>query len=200
LSMLPDEPEQLGRRGVARAWDVMMQNARKQAEEYVFLLDANHPAPPFIVTCDVGHAFELFADFTGTGRAYSQFPDRKGFRIYLEDLRHAETRELLARIWTDPASLDPARESARVTRQIATRLAEVSRSLEESYDPEEVALFLMRCIFCMFAEGVDLLPKGGFTRLLEDCATSPATLVPLLEELWKKMDSADRSDRFFSYF
>ncbi|TWG91376.1 hypothetical protein L598_000600001160 [Mesorhizobium sp. J18] len=148
LALIPEEPERLGRRSVARGWDAMMQNARRQAEEYVFLLDADHPAPPFIITCDVGHAFELFADFTGTGRAYSQFPDRKGFRIYLEDLRQAETRELLARIWTDPTSLDPARESARVTRQIATRLAAVSRSLEENYEPEQVAVFLMRCIFC----------------------------------------------------
>src|SRR5690606_22651511 len=38
LSMLADEPEQLGRRNVARGWDVMMLNARKQAENYVFLL------------------------------------------------------------------------------------------------------------------------------------------------------------------
>ena len=75
----------------------MMQNARKQAENYVFLLDADHPAPPFIITCDVGHSLEIYADFTGTGRAYSQFPDRKGFRIYLEDLRDPAIRERLAR-------------------------------------------------------------------------------------------------------
>ena len=41
------EPEQLGRRSVARDWDVMMQNARRQAEGYVFLLDVDHAAPPF---------------------------------------------------------------------------------------------------------------------------------------------------------
>ncbi len=199
LTMLPDEPETLGRRSIARGWDVMMQNARRQAEDYVFLLDADHPAPPFIITCDVGHAFEIFADFTGTGRAYGQFPDRKGFRIYMEDLRREEVRALLARIWTDPTSLDPARESARVTREIAGRLAQVSRSLEKDYDPEEAALFLMRCIFCMFAEDVDLLPRGGFTRLLEECREHPSALVPLLEELWRKMDSAERGDRFFSY-
>ena len=199
LSMLPDEPETLGRRSIARGWDVMMQNARRQAEDYVFLLDVDHPAPPFIITCDVGHAFEIFADFTGTGRAYGQFPDRKGFRIYMEDLRRGEVRALLARIWTDPTSLDPARESARVTREIAGRLAQVSRSLEKDYDPEEAALFLMRCIFCMFAEDVDLLPRGGFTRLLEECRERPSALVPLLEELWRKMDSAERGDRFFSY-
>ena len=56
-----------------------MKNARQQAESYVFLLDADHPAPPFIIVCDVGHCLELYADFTGTGRAYGHFPDRNGF-------------------------------------------------------------------------------------------------------------------------
>ncbi|WP_206453435.1 class I SAM-dependent DNA methyltransferase [Aurantimonas marina] len=200
LSMLGDEPERLGRRGAGRGWDVMMQNARRQAETYVFLLDTAHPAPPFLITCDVGNALELFADFSGTGRAYSQFPDRKGFRVYLEDLRKPETRDLLAKIWTDPKSLDPARESARVTREIAKRLAEVSKALEVGHAPEDVAHFLMRCIFTMFAEDVDLLPKGAFTKLLEDCVTSPDAFVPLVEELWAKMDAPKRDARFFSAF
>lgn len=200
LSMLGEEPERLGRRSAARNWDVMMQNARRQAEAYVFLLDASHAAPPFVVTCDVGHAFEIFADFTGTGRAYGQFPDRKGFRIYLEELRKPETRALLAKIWTDPASLDPARESARVTRAIARRLAEVSKALEAKHPPEEVAHFLMRCIFTMFAEDVDLLPKGKFAELLADCIDSPNAFVPLVEELWAKMDEPSEARRFFSAF
>ncbi|HVW54777.1 MAG TPA: type IIL restriction-modification enzyme MmeI, partial [Rhizobiaceae bacterium] len=199
-SLFGEEPEQLGRRSIARGWDVMMQNARRQAEEYVFLLDASHPAPPFIITCDVGHAFEIFADFTGTGRAYSQFPDRKEFRIYLEDLREPETRELLAKIWTDPFGLDPARESARVTRGIARRLAEVSKALEVSHSPEDVAHFLMRCIFTMFAEDVDLLPKGKFTELLADCVKSPGAFVPMVTELWAKMDEPKEANRFFSAF
>ena len=52
--LFKEEPQQLGRRDQVPRWDVMMQNARKQAEGYVFLLDADHPAPPFIITCDVG--------------------------------------------------------------------------------------------------------------------------------------------------
>ncbi|MEF2070649.1 class I SAM-dependent DNA methyltransferase [Consotaella aegiceratis] len=200
LSMLEAEPETLGRRSVARGWDVMMQNARRQAETYVFLLDADHPAPPFLIICDVGNALELFADFTGTGRAYSQFPDRKGFRIYLEDLRKPEVRALLAAIWTDPKSLDPARESARVTREIARRLAEVSKALEAKHPAEDVAHFLMRCIFTMFAEDVDLIPKGEFTQLLADCVDGPDAFVPLIEEMWAKMDAPQRKDRFFSAF
>jgi hypothetical protein len=32
LALLAEEPQALGRRSVERGWDVMMQNARKQAE------------------------------------------------------------------------------------------------------------------------------------------------------------------------
>ncbi|TXN02019.1 class I SAM-dependent DNA methyltransferase [Methylobacterium sp. WL103] len=200
LSRLAAEPEQLGRRAAAKGWDVMMQNARRQAEGYVFLLDPEHVAPPFLITCDVGHALEVFADFSGTGRAYVPFPDRQGFRIFLEDLRDPAVRTRLAAIWTDPGSLDPARHAARATREIAARLAAVSKALEADHAPEEVAHFLMRCIFTMFAEGVDLLPKGKFTKLLAECAESPGVFAPLLSDLWAKMDAPREQDRFFSGF
>jgi hypothetical protein len=190
LSMLPDEPEQLGRRSASPRWDVMMQNARKQAEGYVFLLDADHAAPPFILTCDVGHCFELYADFTGTGRAYGQFPDRKGYRIYLEDLRKEEVRGLLKTIWIDPHSLDPTKQSARVTREIAARLAAVSKRLEDNgANAEHVAHFLMRCLFTMFAEDTDLLPRGSFRQLLEKSVADPRHFPHRLKQLWKDMDT-----------
>ncbi|MFN4295637.1 MAG: class I SAM-dependent DNA methyltransferase [Brevundimonas sp.] len=181
-------------------WDVLMRNARRQAEDYVFRLDADHPAPPFIIVCDVGYVFEIYADFSGSGRAYTHFPDRKSFRIRLEDLRDDKVRDRLVAIWTDPQALDPSREAARVTREIAKRLAEVSKTLEAKHPPEEVAHFLMRCIFTMFAEDVDLLPRGQFTALLEDCLDGPDSFAPLLEELWRKMDAPDHKDRFYSLF
>lgn len=180
--------------------NALMARARRQAEDYVFLLEASHPAPPFLLVCDVGRVIEIYSDFSGTGRAYTQFRGRTGFRITLEDLRRPQCRELLRTIWTDPHSLNPARESARVTRQIADRLAKVSRSLESNYQPEEVALFMMRAIFCMFAEDVDLLPRGKFTQLLQECVAAPRSFVPLVEQLWSKMDTRDSSERYFPYF
>lgn len=197
-----DEPETLGRRSASRGWDVMMLNALRQAEAYVFLLEPDHPAPPFLIVCDVGHCIEIFADFSGTGRAYGPFPDRQGFRVYLQDLRDADVRGRLAAIWTDPLSLDPSRKAARVTREIARRLAAVSRSLEAQHDgrAEDIALFLMRSIFTMFASDVDLLPRGRFTQLLADCVSSPAAFAPLLDELWSKMDEKEHDRRFFSAF
>ncbi|MCO5182241.1 MAG: hypothetical protein M9896_19560 [Candidatus Promineofilum sp.] len=78
-------------------------------------------------------------------------------------------------MWDDPLSLDPSRRSARVTREIANRLANLAKSLEERHDPESVAQFLMRCLFTMFAEDVRLLPEGAFTELLRDLRQDPPT-------------------------
>jgi hypothetical protein len=184
-----DEPEVRGRRTANRAWDVLMMNARQQAQNYARCLPANHGWPPFILVCDVGHCIEVYADFSGQGRNYAQFPDRQGFRIYLEDLRQAEVRERLRAVWADPRSLDPARHAARATREIATRLAAVSRALEKQRQPaEEVAMFLMRCLFTMFAQSVGLLPQGSFKELLAECEQHPSRFVPMVGQLWEAMD------------
>lgn len=188
LSLLKDETPR-GSRTAVRGWDVMMRNARKQAEGYVFLLDTEHKAPPFVIVCDVGHCFELYADFTGTGRAYTQFPDRNGYRIFLEDLRDAKWRDLLKAIWTDAHGLDPAKKAVRVTREIAARLAAVSKALEErKNNAEDVAHFLMRCLFTMFAEDTGLLPQESFRGLLQKCVERPETFALRLKQLWADME------------
>ena len=50
-------------------------------------------------------------------------PTRNGFRIMLADLAREDIRERLAAIWPDPLSLDPSRHAAKVTREVAARLA-----------------------------------------------------------------------------
>jgi hypothetical protein len=181
-----DEPEVRGRRSAKRAWDVLMMNARQQAQSYARALPPDHGWPPFILVCDVGHCVEVYADFSGQGKNYAQFPDRQGFRLYLEDLRHPEIRDRLGHIWTDPRSLDPTQKSARVTRHIAERLAAVSRALEKAkYPAETVAMFLMRCLFTMFAEDVELLPKKSFRDVLAKCEADPSKFGPMVQQLWE---------------
>lgn len=179
-----------GRRSAQRGWDVLMRNAREQAEQYARALPTEHGWPPFILVADVGHAIEVFADFSGQGKNYRQFPDRSGFRIYLDDLRNPDIHERLRAIWLDPQSLDPARHAAAVTRDIAKRLASVSKLLEErGYQPEPVAHFLMRCLFTMFAEDTGLLEPGSFTDVLSDARANPESFAPMLEDLWRTMDT-----------
>lgn len=178
-----------GRRGADRAWDVLMLNAKRQAEEYARALPTAHGWPPFILICDVGHCIEVYADFSGQGKNYTQFPDRQTFRIYLEDLRNENVRERLRKIWLDPASLDPAQASARVTRDIAKRLAQVSLALEKKkYPAQDVAMFLMRCLFTMFAEDVGLLPEKSFKEVLEECEKNPEIFRHDVTQLWEAMN------------
>ena len=146
----------------------------------------------------------LFRDlcrFHGPGKNYAQFPDRQGFRIYLDDLRDQVIRDRLRLIWLDPHKLDPTKIAAKATREVVERLAKVSKHLEEAkgkdgkrlYDPEKVALFLMRCLFTMFAEDVELLPKDSFRDLLKKCTANPDLFTRLVPELWKAMDEGDFS-------
>jgi hypothetical protein len=124
------------------------------------------------------------------GKNYAQFPDRQGFRIYLEELRQQEIRERLRLIWLEPQKLDPAKIAAKATREVAERLAKVSKHLEnKKYDLETVALFLMRCLFTMFAEDVELLPKDSFRDVLKRCKDNPSLFPRLVEQLWAAMDS-----------
>ena len=190
--MLPEDAIQ-AKAGAAvrgtRGWDRTMRAAKRQAEDYARALPREHGWPPFVVVVDVGHVFEVYADFSGQGKNYAQFPDREGYSIPLADLRDPAVRALLRAVWTDPLSLDPARRSAEVTRDIAERLARIARSLEDrGRHPEEVAEFLMRCLFTMFAEDVGLLPEKGFEDLLGQMVETPQHFAPALENLWKVMD------------
>lgn len=189
LFVAPRAESQRGRRGAERAWDVLMINAKRQAEDYARALPQSHGWPPFILICDVGHCIEVYADISGQGKNYTQFPDRQNFRIYLEDLRQADVRERLRAIWLDPHSLDPAKKAAKVTRDIAKRLADVSLALEKkNYAPQDVAMFLMRCLFTMFAEDVKLLPENSFTDVLARCEAQPEAFVHDVGQLWEAMD------------
>ena len=188
-----------------RKFDDALLRARGQAENYARHLPADEGRPPFLVVLDVGHVIELYAEFTCTGGSYTPFPDPRSHRIKLDDLAKPEIRARLKAVWTDPHSLDPARRTARATRQIAIRLARVAQSLEGQYAPERVAAFLSRCLFSMFAEDVGLLPKidndGAFTGLLKSFLLSSPPgrgaggeggavqqFVPLVAELWTAMD------------
>jgi len=174
----------------SEAWDEAMFKARGQAERYARSLPAEEPSPPFLLIVDVGHSIEIFADFTQAGKAYLPFPDPRSFRVRLADLRDEKVRERLRLIWLDPLSLDPAKHSAAVTKQIAEYLAALAKSLEEAgHTPRLVAEFLTRCLFCMFAEDVGLLEKNSFRNLLESLRGAPDGFVPKLRTLFAEMQT-----------
>ena len=170
------------------AWDDAMLKARGQAERYVRAIPDDNP--PFIIVVDVGHSFEIYADFSQAGKAYLPFPDPRSFRIRLADLADEKIRERLRLIWTNPAALDPAKYSADVTREVSSHLAELAKSLEQAgHEPDLVAQFLTRCLFCMFAEDVELLPKNSFTDLLNSLPATGEGFEDVMRQLFREMNT-----------
>ena len=154
-------------RGTA-AYERYMERAFGQAVNYANSLPQR---PPFLLTCDIGHAFHLWEGFSGR---YGGYGARRSFA--LDDLLKPEVQSLLRAIWMEPQSLDPARKRALVTREVATEIGKLAASLEQRFPPKAVAAFLMRCVFTFFAEDVGFLPDKEFENGLNDWRGGPQHL------------------------
>ncbi|MCY7286255.1 MAG: hypothetical protein LH679_23105 [Cyanobacteria bacterium CAN_BIN43] len=158
-----------------------MEKAFVQAVAYTRHLSSK---PPFVLTCDIGEHFELWQGFSGDYGGYGARQD-----ILFTDLRKPEVFALFVDIFTDPQLRNPEKIAAKVTREVAADLAELSKRLEGQHDPQAVAHFLMRCIFTMFAEDVGLLKEHLFTEALESrWLTHPKTFQPEVTALWEAMN------------
>jgi hypothetical protein len=115
------------RRGVAvrggKYWERTMMEARIQAQTYARALPPWEGWPPFLIVVDVGHSIELFADFSLSGARYSHFPEPSNSRILLEDLACPDIRARLAKVWTAPFDLDPAKAPEDETAPLPRLLA-----------------------------------------------------------------------------
>jgi hypothetical protein len=107
------KPRGAGLRGT-NTWDEALIRARLQAERYAKSLPPEEGWPPFLIVTDVGHSLELYADFSGTGKAYVPFPDALNKRIDLAQLHDSASRETLRQVqsrWTPPGSRPGSHET-----------------------------------------------------------------------------------------
>ncbi len=161
-------------------------------------------APPFLMVVDVPRTLIVWDRWSGE---YGGFP--AGYRINLTTLsERPQDIKLLQDIFTDPAARDPRGRAQVVTQEIAGKLAQLAATFElRGHEPERVARFLMRCVFCYFAEDIELLPAGLFKRTLETARTAggPERVAAVLTSLWQTMDQggsfgADLIRRFNGHF
>jgi hypothetical protein len=166
-----------------RAYDQYMEKAFGQAVNYAIRLPQR---PPFLMTCDIGHAFHIWDSFSGS---YGGYGARR--TVPLAELARPEVQEWFRAIWENPQSLDPGKRRALVTRQVASELGHLAARLESRFPSKAVANFLMRCVFTFFAEDVGLLPSKVFERSLERWRKEPERFTRGLERLWDAMNSGD---------
>ena len=185
--------------GQSGAAERRMDSARAQAQGYARALDE---WPPFLVLIDLSRRMiELWSDFGRMGKTYLQYPDRETFRIGFEDLADPAIRARLAAVWSDPMSLDPARQAIAATTQISSvvgRLVKALRARELSDDrhdlasrtaaEQKVALFVMQCLFAMFAESIGLIPDKAFSAFLDSYRGHANRLKRAIGDVFQAMD------------
>jgi type II restriction/modification system DNA methylase subunit YeeA len=136
--------------------------ALAQLQQYALALDN----PPLLIVSDMDQ-IRIHTNWTNTVH--------KTYTIKLDDLTDATHRDTLRHAFTDPERLKPEKTRQLLTEEAAEQFAKIAQRLRDrKYDAEEVAHFVNRLVFCMFAEDVELLPNKMFERMLRHCEQKPA--------------------------
>ena len=140
--------------------------------------------PPLLIVSDMVR-FRIRTNWTNTVSRTHEFD--------LEDLADASTRDRLKWAFSDPDRLRPGETRQALTERVAASFASVAQALRErGHDPQAVAHFVNRLVFCMFADDVGLLPDHMFTRMLRHARPAPQRFTELAGELFQVMAAGGR--------
>jgi hypothetical protein len=149
--------------------------AFKQLMEYAVGLES----PPLHVACDT-NIFRIETRWNNEASARYEFP--------LEHLDDPRNVEILRCVFHDPDKLRSGRDRARLTEEAAAKFQAISTNLQHrNGDREVVAHFVNQLVFCFFADGVGLLPKGLWHKLLMRAEARPAGAKRDLDALLEMM-------------
>jgi len=135
--------------------------------------------PPLLITSDI----ERIVIRTNWTNAIS---DRH--EVTLEDLLEPAKRAILKAAFSDPEKLRPTKTRQALTEQAAADFAELAGRLRaRGHNPHDVAHFVIRLVFCLFADDVALLPQGLFERMLQAAQANPARFADFASRLFRAM-------------
>lgn len=180
----------------AFAWEYKLpggdlNKAYKQLNEY----HEDLGNPPLLVVCD----FKRF-------EVHTKFESQRS-RIYafdLEELRLNKPiptsallpQDVLKYVFGNRNLLRPEAVTERVTRDAATDLLKLAQQLEleravspTPHTKEEIAHFLIRIVFCLFADSIGLIPNNVFRKLVEASRESRIMFNKQLPQLFQAMSS-----------
>ncbi|NVK20812.1 MAG: class I SAM-dependent DNA methyltransferase [Methylocystaceae bacterium] len=136
--------------------------------------------PPLLIVSDI----ERFVIHTNWNDLVSET-----YEISLEELLNPDKLNILRYCFHDPEKLKPKKSRQQLTEEIAGKFAKVTEQLRaRGNNPHEVAHFVNRLIFCMFAEDIELLPKNLFTDILKHGLTDPTYIHTRLSSLFRAMN------------
>ncbi len=137
--------------------------------------------PPLLVVCDLDRII-IHTNFTKTASDTHV--------ILLEELGEARNIEILQALFFHPERLRPGQTSEAITEKAAKQFADIAESMRQrGLDSAEVAHFLDRVVFCLFAEDIELLPNQIFTRIADQVGTDPDKFCRYVTELFEAMST-----------
>lgn len=135
--------------------------------------------PPLLVVSDIERII-VRTNWTNAVSARHEF--------HLDDLRDPLTRGLLKAAFSQPERFRPSKTRQALTEEAAADFAELAGRLRKrGHDPQVVAHFINRLVFCLFADDVGLLPPSLFERMLSAAQTMPARFVDFAARLFRAM-------------
>jgi len=137
--------------------------------------------PPLLIVSDISNII--------IRTNYTNLPTRT-IPLTLDDLLNPENIKILKTVFFNPEQLKPQVTIESVTQEAAKQfstLANVLRKFGE--EPQEVAHFLIRLLFCLFAEDIGLLPEKLFPRLLEQTRRNSKDFAGVLSQLFRAMNT-----------
>ncbi len=146
-----------------------------QLRQYALALEN----PPLLIVSDMAR-FRIRTNWTNSVSVTHEFT--------LDDLADGATRDKLKWAMSEPERLRPGETRQMVTERAAATFAELAQGLRDrGHDPQTVAHFVNRLVFCMFAEDVGLLPGNMFTRMLERTRGDPEKFADYASRLFGAM-------------
>ena len=167
------------------AWEYKGKHANldaafKQLRQYALALEN----PPLLIVSDMAR-FRIRTNWTNSVSRTHEFE--------LEELADAATRDKLKWAMSDPERLKPGETRQELTERAASTFAKLAHSLRErGHEPQAVAHFVNRLVFCMFAEDVGLLADNMFTRMLEQAWSHPDDFTDMARGLFGAMSTGGR--------
>ena len=164
------------------AWEYKGKKADLKAA-YKQLLDYREDLenPPLLIVSDI-ERIEIHTNFTGLKPVVET--------ITLDEMALDPSRAmfLLRDVFAAPEEFRPRIEPAQITEKAAKAFADIAQSLRaRGHNPESVAHFLDRILFCLFAEDAGLLPKGILGRLSLAARGRSEVFTTALGEMFTRM-------------
>lgn len=128
--------------------------------------------PPLLVVSDIDQIV-IHTNFTNSVKQITT--------LALDDLLTPQGFAHLRSLFYAPDEFRAPRTTEEVTKEAAGEFARLADQLRKyGEDSRQVAHFLIRLLFCLFAEDIGLLPAGLFSRLIERTRTHSAAFAKQL--------------------